>query len=450
MLNLPHSSVTMKRRDFLASVAATGLVMSLPGGAQAEEPAKKPSQDGLNVGIIGFGAEGAILLDSCKNIPGLQFKAVCDIRYEERAVYAKKLLRRFGHVANAYEDYKEMLATEKLDAVIVASPDWMHAEHTNACLRAGKHVYCEKEMANTLEKARSMVQTARETKMLLQIGHQRRSNPRYRHAIDTLMRENKLLGRVTKSSAQWNRSVAPFLVSPPKFELEQSKIEKWGYSSMTELLNWRWFRKYGGGPMVDLGSHQIDLFIWLYGCAPSAIIATGGNDFYADREWYDNVTALYEFKTPEGIARANYNVFTTTQHGGFYETFMGTDGTIVISEVVNRGNIAEREPTAPSWDAMIEKGYIKAPPLALKPATSKDVVIDTRVSQPAGSYQLGVELNKYAHTPHLENFFSAIRDGVPLNCPPELAYESAVAVLKANEAVAAGRRLEFSPEEFKV
>jgi predicted dehydrogenase len=298
-----------------------------------------------------------------------------------------------------------------------------------------------------------MVECARRTGKLLQIGHQRRSNPRYKHAIETLIREHKMLGRLTKATAQWNRSPADFFVSPEKFVLPQETLTKFGYQNMKELLNWRWFKKYGGGPMVDLGSHQIDLFIWAFGCAPSSIMAAGGNDYYTERELYDNVTALYEFRTPEGIARANYNVFTTTQHGGFYENFMGTEGTIVISEVTARGNIAEKEPNTfengKRWDIAIEKGWIKAPAMALKAATTKNVSVDTRHSAPAGVYPLAMELDKPAHAPHLENFFDAIRLGVPLNCPPELAYESAVAVLKANEAVAAGRRLDFTHDEFK-
>jgi hypothetical protein len=122
---------------------------------------------------------------------------------------------------------------------------------------------------------------------------------------------------------------------------------------------------------------------------------------------------------------------------------------LVISEVVARGNTVEREPTAPDWSPFIDKGLIKSPRTALKPSTTKDVAVDVRVTAEAGTYQLPIELNKFAHSPHLENFFAAIRDGVPLNCPAELAFETCVAVLKANDAVAAGRRLEFTESEFK-
>jgi len=89
----------------------------------------------------------------------------------------------------------------ELDAVLIATPDFKHAEHTVAALKAGKHVYCEKLMSNTVEGARSMVLAARETKKLLQLGHQRRSNPRYLHARDKIVRDAKLLAASRTSAA---------------------------------------------------------------------------------------------------------------------------------------------------------------------------------------------------------------------------------------------------------
>ena len=94
-------------------------------------------------------------------IPGLRFRAVCDIwtEYNQRRVVNS--LKRFKHEVNGYEDYREMLDKEKeLDAVMIATPDFWHAQHAIDCLEAGKHVYCEKEMSNTLEGARSMVAAA--------------------------------------------------------------------------------------------------------------------------------------------------------------------------------------------------------------------------------------------------------------------------------------------------
>ncbi len=443
----------ISRRKFLRSSASAGLGMALAGGALAKSalaPAvqtKKLAE--LTIAVIGAGVQGRVLIESCLRIPGIRIAAVCDIwEYSQR--YASQYLKKYDQLVNVYEDYQDLLSKEKnLDAAIVATPDWMHAEHANACLEAGLHVYCEKEMSNSLEKARSMVQTARRTGKLLQIGHQRRSNPRYLHAIDRLVREQKLLGRVNAIYAQWNRARSDMLGWPKQYVITQNKLAKYGYNSMTEFRNWRWFKKYGGGPLVDLGSHQIDVFSWVLGTNPKSVLASGGLDYYQDREWYDNVMTIYEFQTKSGPARAFYQVQTTTKHGGFYEAFMGENGTLVISEVPERGNWAMREAHAPEWDSLVKMGYLQSEKPPLQKVDTKNIFLDVRVTAEAGRWPLPVELAKPAHQPHLENFFNAILHGTPLSCPAELGFESAVTVLKANDAVKLNRLLSFKPEQFR-
>jgi len=425
--------------------------MVLAGQAAGQKPgaAELKSADEVRIGVIGTGEQGRVLLESCLRIPGIRIAALCDI-WEYSRQYASGYLRKYGQNPVVYEDYRDMLAKAPgLDAAIVSTPDWMHAEHSNACLEAGLHVYCEKEMSNSLEQARSMVEAARRTKKLLQIGHQRRSNPRYIHAIDRLMREKRLLGRVNLAYAQWNRSKADMLGWPKKYVMDQAALQKYGYDSMVEFRNWRWYRKFGGGPIVDLGSHQIDLFSWVFGVNPASVVASGGVDYYRNREWFDNVMAIYEFETKEGAARAFYQVQTTTAHGGFYETFMGDDGSLVISEVPQRGNWALREAHAPEWDSLVKDGLLLTEAAPIQKLETRNIFLDVRVTAETGRWPLPVELAKPAHQPHLENFFSAVRSGTPLSCPAEVAYESAVAVLKVNEAVKNRSLIRFRPEQFK-
>lgn len=441
----------ISRRDFIKSSATAGLGLALARHAagQAEDQTKVPPSDQLDIALIGAGAQGRVLLESCLRIPGINFKAICDIwAYSQR--YASRYLLKYGHEVNVYEDYREMLAKEKdLDAVIVATPDWVHNEHANACMQAGCHVYCEKEMSNSLAKARTMVRTAEQTGKLLQIGHQRRSNPRYIHAINRLIHKHAILGQVSKAYAQWNRSKADMLGWPERYTIPPAQLEKYGYSSMTAFRNWRWFKKYGGGPLVDLGSHQIDLYSWVFGSPPISVFASGGIDTYENREWYDNVMTIYEFDTETGPARAFYQVLTTTKHGGFYETFMGDMGSLVISEVPQKGNWAMREAHAPEWDSLVKEGLLKTETPPIQKVDTQNIFLDVRVTAEAGRWPLPVELAKPAHQPHLENFFDAVRYGNSLNCPPETGYETAVAVLKANEAVKSRRSYEFQPNEFK-
>jgi len=409
---------------------------------------KGPNED-LNIAMIGLGAQGRVLMDCILRIPKIRVKAVCDI-WEYSQKRGAGTLKKKGHDVNVYEDYQEMLAQEKdLDAVVIATPDFVHALHATACMRAGLDVYCEKEMSNDLAKAAEMVRVSQETGRLLQIGHQRRSNPRYHHAINEVIRDAQLLGRVTQAFAQWNRAKSEDLGWPPKYEIPPDKLEQYGYDSMGHFRNWRWYKKYGGGPIVDLGSHQIDIFSWVWGVNPKAVTASGGVDFYPHHEWYDNVMAIYEFENEQGVARAFYQTLTTTSHGRYHEAFMGEDGTVVISEIPENGNEAFREAHAQEWEPFVKQGLLlqqeTAAPVAEK---STNEIIDVRVSPKPLSWGLPVELYKPAHQPHLENFFDAIRLGTPLNCPAEMGYETAVAVLKVNEAVEAQRRLEFKPGEF--
>ncbi len=444
----------LSRREFLKSSTSAGLGMALAGPALSNPSFARATQEiakaaELNIAVIGTGLQGRVLIESCLRIPEVRIMAVCDIwDYSQR--YASQYLKKYGFEVGVYEDYRELLDKEKnLDAAIVATPDWMHAEHANACMEAGLHVYCEKEMSNSLDKARSIVQTARRTQKLLQVGHQRRSNPRYIHAIDRLIHEKKILGRINAIYAQWNRAKSDMLGWPEKYTIPQDKLEKYGYGSMDEFRNWRWFKKFGGGPLVDLGSHQIDLFSWVLGAHPSSVMASGGIDYYKDREWYDNVMTIYEFETEAGSVRAFYQVQTTTKHGGFYEAFMGEDGSLVISEVPERGNWAMREAHAPEWNSLVKEGYLMSETPPLQKIDTKNIFLDVRVTAEAGRWPIPVELAKPAHQPHLENFFRAILYGSPLSCPAEVGYESAVMVLKANEAVKTRRLLPFRPEHFK-
>ncbi len=454
-----QSKPAVSRRSFLKSSAAAGFGAALggsllgsadaPAGQDAAPVKSAPRPDDMKIALIGAGEQGRVLMESCLRIPGLRLAAVCDIwSYSQR--YAQGYLRKYGQDPVVYEDYRELLAREKgLAAAIVATPDWVHAEQANACLEAGLHVYCEKEMSNSLEKARTMVETARRTGRLLQIGHQRRSNPRYLHAIDRLIREKKILGRVNLAFAQWNRSKADMLGWPKTYPISLAKLQEFGYANMTEFRNWRWYKKYGGGPIVDLGSHQIDLFAWVFGSNPVSVMASGGVDYYKGREWFDNVMAVYEFATPNGTARAMYQVQTTTKYGGFYEVFMGDDGAVQISEVADRGNWALREAHAPEWESLIKEGLLLSEAPVIQKLDTKDVFVDVRVTAEAGRWPFPVELAKPAHQPHLENFFEAVRRGTRLSCPAELAYESAVAVLKVNDAVRNKSQIRFRPADFK-
>ncbi len=441
----------MNRRDFISATAVAGAGLLLEScksnSGEKAAPARTSSLNTINVALIGYGEEGQVLLEPLLNIEGVRLVALCDI-WDYHLNEGARYLGKIGNQVRTYQDYEDLLAKEKdLQAVVIATPDFWHAPMTNTCLKAGLHVYCEKMMSNTIDGARTMVQTMRETGKLLQIGHQRRSNPRYLFALNRLLHEAQFCGKLTAAQSQWNRAVKEDFGWPKKYEMPQATLTKYGYKDMHQFRNWRWFKGLGGGPLSDLGAHQIDVFNWWMG-SPKSVIASGGLDYYKNHDWYDNAMVIYEYTpTSEGVARAFYQVQTTTSAGGgYFEMFMGDDGTIKMSEDPSICAIyREARATAVTWDDLAAKGYVR-----LKQAAPTDAtMVDVRETAQLADYEIPVFFNKPVHQPHLENFFNAIRGTAKLNCPGDEAFTSEYVIHRANDAIAAQTRLVITPEEVK-
>ena len=131
---------------------------------------------------------------------------------------------------------------------------------------------------------------------------------------------------------------------------------------------------------------------------------------------------------------------------------MGDQGTLLISESeVNYAGTLYRDPNAPAWDEWVQKGYVTAPKeQETKAKSDSGAIADVRESVAPDQHTVPVTLRDPYHQPHLQNFFDAVRGKGTLNCPAEEAYQTAVAVLKVNEAVEAKMPLAFKPEDFKV
>jgi predicted dehydrogenase len=286
-------SPTLSRRSFLSKTAlGAGLVLGAPGILRAASPQDSAT---IHVALIGFGKQGEVLFNCLKNIPGLHFQAVCDISDYNRKRGMGQVRAYQGNAPAGYVDIDEMLSKEKgLDAAVISTPDFWHSPHTVKCLEAGLNVYCEKMMAHTIEAARDMVRAMERTGKLCQIGHQRRSNPRYRYTYEQLINGKKICGQIINANGQWNRSLgssqdiggtklAKSIIVP------DSILNQYGFKDMHQYLNWRVYRDLSGGPISDLGAHQIDIFNWFIGSSPKRVYASGGNSYFKKREHFDNV-----------------------------------------------------------------------------------------------------------------------------------------------------------------
>ena len=441
----------MNRRDFLAkgsTVAGAGLVLGAPSLLKAADG----NNDKINVALIGMGKQGRVLLEAMSNIPGLHFQAVCDI-WEKQALRGGagrvKLIQ--GTRPNMYVDIDDLLEKEKgLDVAIIATPDFWHAPHTVKCLEAGLHVYCEKMMSNTLDGARSMVRAMEKTGKLCQIGHQRRSNPRYRFTLDHLINNHKICGTIVNINGQWNRALisSQDLEYSKRVAVDVAVLSKYGFKDMHQFRNWRFYRDLSGGPISDLGAHQIDVFNWFLDCKPKSVFASGGNDHFKTREHFDNVMAIFEYDSAQGPVRAFYQVLTTTSAGGgFFERFMGTEGTIKISEMAS-GSAIYRESNAPEWDDLVRRGYLRKKPAPPKPKDTGGVA--SYESAAPEEFTIPGVLNKPPHQPHLENFFAAVRGEAKLNCDARHAFESEAPIFWVNPSALKKEPIIFTPEQLQV
>jgi predicted dehydrogenase len=428
------SETGMTRRRFLRGTAAGAAAAVAPRVLGQAAGAPKPAD--VHVGMIGIGDHGRHLVSHCMKIPGLRFQAVCDI-WPFHLGYATRLLKKYKHAVKGYADYRDMLAAEKgLDAVIIASPDGFHAEQAVACLETGLHVYCEKEMSNTIAGCRQIAAAARKSGKLVQVGRQHRSNPRYHRALE-LIDKHRALGRITHVAGQWHGHKRETIPWPAKHALDRATLERYGFGTMERFRNWRWLARFSGGPIASLGSHQIDVFNWFLHAWPSAVYATGGLDYYDKYEYYDNLSCIFEWDYAwQGRTtrlRGNYEILNTTEIGGFHETFTGSEATLRISEISTQGGLwRERDAPVAAWERQLKQ-------LAL---TDSSMRAYAPLAAPPGT--------RAAYWHHLKNFFDAVRGQAKLTCDAEVGCRTAVSALRVNEAMKLGRRVEFDPAEFKV
>jgi len=226
---------------------------------------------------------------------------------------------------------------------------------------------------------------------------------------------------------------------------------------MHQFRNGRGYKGLGGGPVVDLGSQQIDVYNWLLGTRPRSVLAGGRSGYFRNEgfEWPDTVMVIYEYDTPHGPVIASYQVLSANSSFRHFEAFKGDEGTLVISDDRLLGE-AYREPGADSgsWAQWVEKGYLKSPGelSVIEKELALPMYLVAETPPPGVSrelpYKLPVTLDKPRHQPHLENFFDAIRGRAKLNCSAEVGYETAVTVLKINDAIEAGGKVEFKPADF--
>jgi predicted dehydrogenase len=245
---------------------------------------KVGANDTIRLGIIGLGQQTVHLTRGFNLIPGVKIVAGSDVygikrQRFEMMVRANQEEKQETIEVTTYENYKDLIARDDIDAVVIATPDHWHAIQTLDACRAGKDIYLEKPATFTIQEGIEIVNAVRERNLVLAIGSQQRSDPRFQHAVN-LVRDGKL-GTLRKINA-W---VGP---PPTPYDLPEEPVpadlnwEKWlgpmpfiHYNSRlnppisldppqneTFWANWRYYKETGGGFLTDWGAHNFDIAQW--------------------------------------------------------------------------------------------------------------------------------------------------------------------------------------------
>ncbi len=300
----------MSRRTFLqrsAAIAGGGLLLSaIDNKAFAIFKNKIMPADQINIGAIGINGMGWSNLKAALKIPGINVVALCDVDKKVLDTRMAELVKMNVDTSKVkvYGDYRKLLEQKDIDAVIIGTPDHWHALIMIEACQAGKDVYVEKPVGNSIEECRAMVAAQQRYNKVVQAGQWQRSQQHFRDAVDFIRAGQ--LGNIRTVKVWcyqgWMRPepIVPDSVPPEGFDYSMwlGPAPKRPYNASRSHFHFRWFWDYAGGLMTDWGVHLMDYAIFgMNADVPKSVSALGGNFAYPDlsQETPDTMGALYEF-----------------------------------------------------------------------------------------------------------------------------------------------------------
>jgi len=401
------------RRNFIGKVA-TGLAGTLAAG-----PAHLlGANERIRIGVIGAGDRGMELVNHARACSNVEIAAFAD-------VYRKSLERAQGAVpgAAAFTDYRSMLDDSSIDAVLIATPQHLHAAQFLAALDAGKHIYLEKTAALNLAEAKKMRAAVQKDagRHTVAIGHQSCSAGHMADVQQFLSDPNRM-GKITAISMQLHRSTPlskaqwarPALFTPSLTKENIAWPEFLGATADRDFdpnrfVHWRYFWEYSGGGVFENMSQQLSFWYKALNLEiPATASMAGGVYVWKDsREVPDTMSVTLE--QPEEVL-INWVCGFSNNQLGVSEDVLGTHGSIS--------------------------------------RTSQVRYTPQKLNRPAGTEMTG----KAARPPHahVENFFEAIRTGREPNCTFELGYKVSVACRMAVESYHQARTVRWDPVQEEI
>jgi len=425
----------MGRRDFIKSIGAiggTGLLLTTFPWLQsfASENQRELKGEKAKIAIIGTGSRGIYHINNLLNIPQAEIVAICDI-YKPHLDEAAALCPK----AKKYTDYREVLASSEVQGILIACPLHQHAPITIAGLKAGKHVFCEKAMARTLDQCKEMYDTYKQTGKVLYIGQQRLFDPKYIKALE--MVHNGTIGDVVGLRNFWFRN-NDWRRPVPNPSLERQ-------------INWRLYKEYSGGLMTELGTHQLQLGTWALKSLPDYIMGSGDIAFWKDgREVFDNVNVIYHY--PNGV-KMTFESIISNKFYGMDEEILGHKGTLELAKGKYYFEDVKPAPGIQQLVNQIEHKVFDVVPVAgpsWVPETATEnegaFIID-KVKTHDGSNTTGVAGDGSEEL--VASFCDAVITGKPIPILVEEAYYASVLALLGLKAMEERSIINF-PEKYKI
>jgi predicted dehydrogenase len=272
----------------------------MAAGAAASASRVYGANDKVNVAVIGIGGRGRDHINEYVKLPGARVAAVCDINQAALETAQAQVKRLNGETPKGYDDMRKVFADTGIDAVSITAPNHWHALATIWACQAGKDVYCEKPACHNVHEGERMIEVARKTGRMVQIGSQSRSLPFKRKAMQLL--QDGVIGKVylakglcfkrrpsighkedapTPAGLNWDLFLGPAPMRP--------------YNELRYKYNWHWFWDTGNGDIGNQGVHEMDIARWGMGDAtwPKSVVSTGGKFAYVD----DQETPNTQFAT---------------------------------------------------------------------------------------------------------------------------------------------------------
>ena len=298
------------RRDFFKTLGGSSLIAMFPWlQSCTKEVSAAVSGEKVRLGLIGTGSRGMYHLNNLLNIPQAEVVALCD-DYEPHLKQAAALYPK----AKLFDDYCKLLEDKDVQAVIIATPLGEHEHMALDTLSEGKHLFCEKSMALTLQGCRKIYDAYIRSGKVLYIGQQRLFDPKYIRAMDMI--HSGMIGTITGMRAYWYRN------NDWRRPVPTPDVER--------RINWRLYRSSSAGLVTELAAHQLQVGDWALGLRPESVMGCGDIVYWKDgREVYDNISLIYRY--PNGV-KMSYESVISNKFLGLEELILGDKGTMELEK----------------------------------------------------------------------------------------------------------------------